>query len=96
MTVIPLCTGTELLAEGLEMDNCLRSNDSYAKRAVQGESQVFTIRGVHGRASVEFVKPNSGGPWHLRQIEGPKGAEVTHPVMLRIADKIQNFLKGAR
>ena len=95
IVVVPLSTGTELLQEGMEMDNCLRNRDSYAKRAVAGKSQVFSVRGAHGRASVEFARHSSAAPWYFAQAEGPDAAEVTNPTMLRVIEKIKVNLQGA-
>jgi hypothetical protein len=94
ITVIPLSTGIELLQEGLEMDNCLRNQDSYAKRAIAGVSQVFSIRGVQGRATVEFARKATTDPWYLAQLEGPEAASVDNPVIHRVVEKIQANLEG--
>ncbi|MDO8416559.1 MAG: hypothetical protein Q7S87_10160 [Agitococcus sp.] len=94
MMVLPFGTGTELLAEGQEMGNCLCENSSYAKRAVQGLSQVFSVRGTHGRASVEFVKNTPADTWRMAQLEGMSGAAVTHPVILSIVEKLEHSLRG--
>lgn len=94
MTVLPLSNGLQLLEEGIEMDNCLRNRDSYAKRAVQGVSQVFSVRGVQGRASVEFVRSSRDDAWHFGQMEGPAAAEVVNPVIHRVVAQIQNTLQG--
>jgi hypothetical protein len=95
ITVVPLSNGIELLDEGIEMDNCLRNRDSYAKRAVKGLSQVFSLRSVHGRASVEFARNTPDEPWYLAQMEGPVAARVTHPAMHRAVEQIQKTLQGA-
>lgn len=95
ITVIPFSNGGELLAEGVTMDNCLRTDDSYAKRAVQGVSQVFSVRGVYGKATVEFVRSSRLQPWSLAQVEGPGGAAVEHAVIHRVIGKIQMLLQGA-
>jgi hypothetical protein len=94
ITVIPLVNGTELLAEGIEMANCLRNNESYAQRAVKGVSQVFSLRGVFGRASVEFARISKNYPWEVRQVEGIGGQEITHPAVLRIVEKLGHSLRG--
>jgi hypothetical protein len=94
ITVVPLSSGVELLEEGLEMDNCLRNRDSYAKRAVKGLSQVFSLRSVHGRASVEFARDTLDEPWRFEQMEGPVAATVTHPALHRAVEQIQQTLQG--
>lgn len=96
IAVIPLASGPELLAEGLEMDNCLRHSDSYARRAVEGISQVFSVRGTPGRASVEFARQDKGATWSLAQVEGPGAKEITHPAMLRVVEKIVQSMRGAQ
>lgn len=94
MTVLPLSNGVQLLEEGQEMGNCLRTHLSYAQRALKGESQVFSIRGVHGRASVEFKRLGNYGPWRKVQVEGPNGEEVVNPVIQSVIEKLEVRMQG--
>lgn len=95
LVVRALCNGAELLDEGHAMSNCLRSMKHYAHDAVRGKSQVFSISGVAGRATVEFCRASEAGAWTLRQAEEAGNRPVTVPALKRAVTQLTQKMQEA-
>lgn len=93
LVVTPLSSGVELLEEGIAQQNCLRQMGSYARRAVEGASQVFSIKGIAGRATVEFTRCGNGA-WRREQAVEKYNKPISQPALLRAVNLLGARLNG--
>jgi hypothetical protein len=92
LIVTPLTTGPQLLDEGREMNNCLPYHRHFAEDCVKGLSQIFSIQGVLGRATVQFGR-RQGQAWKLAQAEEKDNSPVSSPVLKRAIEQLQQRME---
>jgi hypothetical protein len=92
LVVSPITNGVDLLKEGVEMENCLAYQRSYAEDCVKGLSQVFRIQGVAGRATIEFER-RQGRPWKLSQAQEKGTKAVSSPKLQRAIEQLKNRME---
>jgi hypothetical protein len=91
LVVTALENGAQLLEEGQQMQNCLLWTRGYAEEGVKGRSQIFRIQGVAGRATVQFVKKQTG--WVLGQAEEYGNTPVSNPAVRRAIDQLKTCME---
>jgi hypothetical protein len=95
LVVRPLVNGSELVDEGQAMRNCLRSLRFYAHEAVKGKSQVFSISGLAGRATVEFTRTNTEDAWALKQAEEANNQPIKGQALARAVKQLETKMREA-
>lgn len=92
LVVRPLLNGVELFDEGNTMNNCLKNMKHYAVEGMKQKSAIFSISGVAGRATVEFIR-RVGTGWRLKQAEESDNKPIANVALLRAVDQLEQRMR---